>query len=91
MTAAIVHRALAATIGRGLGKRALTIAKQAKRATGRQRIVGLFGDPPKRPPKMRAATYAWIMAELEPLKTEINSRVEVQMVGANGPLGGWGR
>lgn len=55
------------------------------------RRLGLdyFGDPPKRPPHMRAATYARIMAELEPLKAEINRRVAVRMARAKGPLGGW--
>jgi hypothetical protein len=46
-----------------------------------------FGDPPKRPPHMRAATYARIMAELEPLKLEINRRVAVRMARAKTPWG----
>ena len=46
-----------------------------------------FGDPPKRPPHMRAATYARIMAELEPLKAEINRRVATRMARAKTPLG----
>lgn len=49
-----------------------------------------FGDHPKRPPHMRAATYARIMAELEPLKAEINRRVAVRMARAKGPMGAWG-
>jgi hypothetical protein len=52
--------------------------------------IEYFGDPPKRPPHMRAATYARIMAELEPLKAEINRRVAVRMARAKGPLGAWG-
>ena len=48
-----------------------------------------FTDPPKRPPHMRAATYAAIMGELEPLKAEIHRRVTVRMARAKGPLGGW--
>ncbi|MEQ1819788.1 MAG: hypothetical protein ABL871_14390 [Terricaulis sp.] len=47
-----------------------------------------FGDHPKRPPHMRAATYVRIMAELEPLKAEINRRVAVRLAHAKGPLGG---
>lgn len=46
-----------------------------------------FGDRPKRPPHMRAATYARIMAELEPLKTEIHRRVAVRMARAKAPMG----
>ncbi len=46
-----------------------------------------FGDHPKRPPHMRAATYARIIAELEPLKAEINRRVAVRMARA---MGAWG-
>jgi hypothetical protein len=49
-----------------------------------------FGDHPKRPPHMRVATYARIMAELEPLKAEINRRVAVRMARAKGPMGAWG-
>jgi hypothetical protein len=49
-----------------------------------------FGDHPKRPPHMRAATYARIMAELEPLKAEINRRVAMRMARAKGPVGAWG-
>jgi hypothetical protein len=49
-----------------------------------------FADHPKRLPHMRAATYARIIAELEPLKAEINRRVAVRMAGAKGPLGAWG-
>jgi hypothetical protein len=49
-----------------------------------------FGDHPKRPPHMRAETYARTMAELEPLKTEINRRVAVRMARAKGPIGAWG-
>lgn len=48
-----------------------------------------FGDHPKRPPHMRAATYARIMAELEPLKAEINRRVALRMARAKGPIGAW--
>jgi hypothetical protein len=39
---------------------------------------------------MRAATYARIMAELEPLKAEINRRVAMRMARAKGPVGAWG-
>jgi hypothetical protein len=46
-----------------------------------------FGDPPKRPPHMRAGTYARIMTELEPLKAEINRRVAVRMARAKTPWG----
>ncbi|MGE0408097.1 MAG: hypothetical protein AB7P23_02405 [Amphiplicatus sp.] len=46
-----------------------------------------FGDAPKRPSHMRAETYAKIMAELEPLKAEINRRVAMRMARAKGPLG----
>jgi hypothetical protein len=49
-----------------------------------------FGDHPMRPPHMRAATYARIMADLEPLKAEINRRVAVRMARAKGPIGAWG-
>lgn len=49
-----------------------------------------FGDHPKRPPHMRAATYARIMAELEPLKAEINRRVTMRMARAKGLTGAWG-
>lgn len=49
-----------------------------------------FGDTPKRPPHMRAATYARIMTELEPLKLEINRRIAVRLARAKGPLGAWG-
>lgn len=49
-----------------------------------------FGDPPKRPPHMRLTTYARNMAELEPLKAEINRRVAARMTRAKGPLGAWG-
>ncbi len=48
-----------------------------------------FGDAPKRPPHMRTATYVRIVAELEPLKVEINRRVSVRMARARGPLGAW--
>lgn len=44
----------------------------------------------KRPPHMRAATYARIVSELEPIKAEINRRVAMKMARAKGPLGGWG-
>lgn len=56
------------------------------------RRLGLdyFGDHPKRPPHMRAATYARIVAELEPLKSEINRRVATRMARAKGPIGAWG-
>lgn len=55
------------------------------------RRLGLdyFGDSPKRPPHMRATTYARIMAELEPLKAEINRRVAVRIARAKGTMGGW--
>ena len=46
-----------------------------------------FGDPPKRPPHMRLATYARIMAELAPLMAEINRRVAVWMARAKTPWG----
>jgi len=49
--------------------------------------IDSFDDPPKRPPHMRAATYARIMAELEPLKAEINRRVAVRMARAKGLMG----
>lgn len=49
-----------------------------------------FGDHPKRPPHMRAATYARIMAELQPLKAEINRRIAMRMARAKGPIGTWG-
>jgi hypothetical protein len=46
-----------------------------------------FADAPERPPHMRAATYARIMAELEPLRTEINRRVALRMARAKTPWG----
>lgn len=49
-----------------------------------------FADPPKRPPHMRTATHARIMAKLEPLKAEIDRRVAVRMARAKGPIGAWG-
>lgn len=46
-----------------------------------------FGDPIQRPPRMRAETFAQIVAELEPVKTEINRRVMIRAARAKGPLG----
>ena len=45
-----------------------------------------FDEPAKRPPHMRLATYARIMAELAPLKGEIDRRDAVRL----GALMRWG-
>jgi hypothetical protein len=47
-------------------------------------------DAPKRPPRMRLATYARIRDELDPLMVEINRRVAVRMARAKGPLSALG-
>ena len=49
-----------------------------------------FGAPPKRPKHMRTATYARTVAQLEPLKAEINRRVAVRMARARTPWGHMG-
>jgi hypothetical protein len=46
-----------------------------------------FTDPPKRPPNMHAETYARTLAELEPLKAEINRRAAIRLARARGRFG----
>lgn len=48
-----------------------------------------FIDPPCRPPHMRTATFAQIVAELETLKAEVNRRVAARLACAKGELGAW--
>lgn len=74
------------------GSRRETEARRLVRKANKLALrLGLdyFDDAPKRPPHMRTATYARIMAELAPLKAEIDRRVAARMARAKGPLAAW--